>query len=89
MTTKWSGAADGLVAWSQAPGPQLAVITTGLTAVVGSTFWQVVWLLAVVVAALLQVFPPDARTAADRKHGRRGDGIDPTGPGPPRGLSPL
>lgn len=93
MTAKWSGAVDGLVAWSYAPGPQLGVITTGLPAVVGSTFWQVVWLLGVVVAALLQLLPPDAaRTGADRGHdGGPGNGVDGTGrgPGPPTGLSPL
>ena len=57
---------------TEQPGTQLGVIATGLTAVVGSTAWHVIWLLGVAVCVLVAALgsPP----GGSRDGGEGGDG---------------
>ena len=70
---QWACRRDPGVAAYRAAGTQLGVIATGLTAVVGSTAWQVIWLLGVAVRVLVAAFGPPGNTGSTRDGGEGGN----------------
>ena len=58
MSASGLGAGARVLLLTEQPSTQLGVIATGLTAVVGSTAWQVIWLLGVAVRVLVAAFGP-------------------------------
>ncbi|TCK24649.1 hypothetical protein EV378_0431 [Pseudonocardia endophytica] len=47
--------AGRLIVWWYGPARQLGLVSTGLIAVVGNTFWQVTWLIGIAGAMTFHV----------------------------------
>ena len=88
MSASGFGAGTRVLLFAEQPGTQLGVIATGLTAVVGSTAWQVMWLIGVAVRVLVAAFGPPGSTRDDSDsgggNGGGGGGGLGSGPGPRR-----
>lgn len=83
MSASGLGAGTRVLLLAEQPSSQLGVVATGLTAVVGSTAWQVMWLLGVAVRVVVAAFGPpgSSRDGGDGGGGGGGGGLG-SWPGP-------